>query len=134
MRNRYFGVEEANRLVPHLARTFETVRGWVARLEALKEALASAETSEARVFVLRAECEEVEGRIRQELEQLEELGVEVKAVDGLVDFRALRGEQVVYLCWRFGEAAITYWHTLESGFAGRQPIRRGEEFARTWVS
>jgi hypothetical protein len=41
---------------------------------------------------------------------------------GLVDFLALRDGQEVYLCWRFGEPEIQYWHDIETGFAGRQPI------------
>jgi hypothetical protein len=41
---------------------------------------------------------------------------------GLVDFRSVRNGEEVYLCWRQGEERISHWHTLESGFAGRQPI------------
>jgi len=41
---------------------------------------------------------------------------------GLVDFLALRDGREVYLCWRFGEPEIQYWHDPQAGFAGRQPI------------
>ena len=41
---------------------------------------------------------------------------------GLVDFPALRGEQEVYLCWVDGEPDIGYWHELDAGYAGRQPL------------
>jgi hypothetical protein len=41
---------------------------------------------------------------------------------GLVDFLAVRDGREVYLCWRFGEPEIQYWHDIEAGFAGRQPI------------
>ena len=41
---------------------------------------------------------------------------------GMVDFLALREGREVYLCWRFDEPEIQYWHDLEAGFAGRQPI------------
>ena len=41
---------------------------------------------------------------------------------GMVDFLALREGREVYLCWRFDEPEIQYWHDLEVGFAGRQPI------------
>ena len=41
---------------------------------------------------------------------------------GLVDFLAVRDGRKVYLCWRFGEPEIQYWHDIEAGFAGRQPI------------
>lgn len=41
---------------------------------------------------------------------------------GLVDFLAVRDGREVYLCWRYGEPEIQYWHDMEGGFAGRQPI------------
>ena len=28
----------------------------------------------------------------------------------------------MFLCWRLGEAEVSYWHELDSGFAGRQPL------------
>lgn len=42
---------------------------------------------------------------------------------GLIDFPHIRenGEEV-YLCWLAGEEDILFWHRLEDGFAGRQPI------------
>ena len=56
--------------------------------------------------------------------ELEALGVELKdPLTGLLDFRARRQGQEVYLCWRLGEDAVGHWHTLDGGFAGRRPIR-----------
>lgn len=50
-------------------------------------------------------------------------GCELKDLDaGLVDFPHHRDGQIVFLCWKRGEARIEYWHDLESGFAGRQPL------------
>jgi hypothetical protein len=39
---------------------------------------------------------------------------------GLVDFPALRDGREVYLCWRYGEEQLAYWHEIDAGFAGRQ--------------
>ncbi len=52
------------------------------------------------------------------------LGAEVKDLDlGLVDFRTVRGGREVYLCWKFGEGErITWWHEIETGYAGRRLI------------
>ncbi|MCC6957000.1 MAG: DUF2203 domain-containing protein [Anaerolineales bacterium] len=40
---------------------------------------------------------------------------------GLVDFPALRDGREVYLCWKFDEDGVRFWHDVDSGFAGRQP-------------
>ncbi|MBI3871757.1 MAG: DUF2203 domain-containing protein [candidate division Zixibacteria bacterium] len=54
---------------------------------------------------------------------LEEKGIFVKDIDnGLVDFPHLRDNEEVFLCWRIGEKTVAYWHDLESGFRGRQPL------------
>lgn len=50
-------------------------------------------------------------------------GVLIKDVNiGLLDFPALKDGREVYLCWQYGEGEIAYWHEIEAGFAGRQPI------------
>ena len=55
--------------------------------------------------------------------ELESLGVELKdPMSGLLDFRAQREGEEVYLCWRLGEDSVDYWHSLDSGFAGRRPM------------
>lgn len=132
---RYFSVEEANRLVPLLTRTFERVRPWVERAEQLADTLSSREsTSDVHLETLREEREALLERIRGELLQLQEMGLEIKGADGLVDFRAHRGEDAVYLCWRFGEPSVTHWHELEDGFAGRRPIDSPDDFAPTYLS
>ncbi len=41
---------------------------------------------------------------------------------GLLDFPALKDGREVYLCWQYGEGDIAFWHEVEAGFAGRQPI------------
>ena len=51
------------------------------------------------------------------------LGVELKDVEqGLVDFRGKVGTRDAYLCWKEGEAAVTHWHELDTGFGGRKPM------------
>ncbi len=58
-----------------------------------------------------------------ELARLHELGVELKdPAIGLIDFRSLREGRVVYLCWRLGEPTVAYWHDLDAGYGGRQPL------------
>lgn len=55
--------------------------------------------------------------------QIQDLGVLIKDINlGLLDFPALRDGREVYLCWQYGEGEIAFWHEVEAGFAGRQPI------------
>jgi hypothetical protein len=56
--------------------------------------------------------------------ELEALGVQLKDYDrGLLDFPSMREGRVVLLCWQLGEGdRIEWWHDLETGFGGRQPI------------
>jgi hypothetical protein len=57
--------------------------------------------------------------------QIQDTGVLIKDINtGLLDFPAIRNGQEVYLCWQVGEEGIEYWHEVEAGFAGRQPIDR----------
>ena len=66
----------------------------------------------------------VANEIEALLHELAELGVEVKDMNtGLIDFRAHRDGEEVYLCWRLGEGdRIAWWHTLDGGFLGRRPL------------
>ena len=42
---------------------------------------------------------------------------------GLIDFPSLREGRVVLLCWQMGEGdQLEWWHEVEAGFAGRQPL------------
>jgi len=56
--------------------------------------------------------------------ELEDLGVEVKDLDyGLVDFPAEKYGESVMLCWRYGEADVSFWHKPEEGYGGRKPLK-----------
>ena len=63
-------------------------------------------------------------RLREYVEELRALGVEPKSgTEGLVDFPALLNGRKVYLCWKLGESRVLFWHDLEAGYVGRQPVR-----------
>ncbi len=62
-------------------------------------------------------------RLQGYVEELRELGVEPKsATDGLVDFPTIIEGRMAYLCWKFGEPEIRFWHDVESGYRGRRPL------------
>jgi hypothetical protein len=61
--------------------------------------------------------------VRQLLGALQEAGIVVRDIDrGLIDFPAIREGDEVYLCWELGEDAIDWWHDLDDGYRGRQPL------------
>ena len=55
--------------------------------------------------------------------QVQDTGVLFKDINlGLLDFPALKAGREVYLCWKYGEDDIEFWHEIQAGYAGRQPI------------
>ncbi|MBK9927755.1 MAG: DUF2203 domain-containing protein [Anaerolineales bacterium] len=57
------------------------------------------------------------------IHQIMDTGVQIKDINtGLLDFSALREGREVYLCWKYGEDDIAFWHEVDAGFIGRQPI------------
>jgi hypothetical protein len=62
-------------------------------------------------------------RLDAVLHRLQDMNIEVKDLSiGLIDFPALKDGRVIYLCWKYNEDRIQFWHEIEAGFAGRQPI------------
>ncbi len=124
LHERHWTPEEANQLRPIVGAT-------VRRLRAAREVLA--QDGFDSEFALLAEstggawpgAERAKAAIDVTLgfEALERLDIVVRDLDrGLVDFPAVIDGREVYLCWLVDEPAVTHWHAIESGFAGRQPL------------
>ena len=61
--------------------------------------------------------------LNQLVNRIQATGAVLKDLDlGLIDFPALRAGREVYLCWKYGEDQIRYWHDIDTGFSGRQPL------------
>jgi hypothetical protein len=81
----------------------------------------------------RGEMEASAQRVRESIAEIDSIGVQVKDLDaGLLDFPFRLDEEIVLLCWRMGETTIEHWHTMDSGFSGRQPV--DERFRRRSAS
>jgi hypothetical protein len=127
--DRLFTHAEAERLLPLLTDLLTRLRDEVAEVEETRERLAALPERQRHngrapeAARLEQRVAELVGSINALVERIQGLGVEIKDVrTGLVDFRTRRDDRVVYLCWRLGEPRIAYWHELDSGFAGRQPL------------
>jgi len=83
----------------------------------------------AAVARRRGQREKAIQEAKDTLAEIDAIGVQVKDLDtGLLDFPFQLEDRVVLLCWKQGETAITHWHTMEDGFAGRRPL--DERFTR----
>jgi len=66
---------------------------------------------------------EATAALKAEIEDLAARGILLRDPQaGLVDFPGEREGRPVYLCWRLGEDAVSFWHEVDSGFAGRKPL------------
>jgi len=62
-------------------------------------------------------------RLKEYVDELRQLGIELKnGVEGIVDFPSVMDDKPVCLCWKLGEPEVLYWHDVDAGFAGRQPL------------
>ena len=119
-----FTVSEANAALPKVVKKFEmvkakkdTVAGAQAELEAT-----TAGTMEQYVRAKRRLNSAVT-QFYAAVETLEETGAVVKDIDqGLLDFPAKMFDNEVWLCWKYGEGAISFWHEKETGFGSRKPL------------
>jgi hypothetical protein len=127
MAAKVFTVDEANRMLPLVERI---VRDIVAAHGVLQERAGEYSTldSEApgtdeRRRELRREIDSLTEQVNGYITELHRLGCLFKGFDeGLVDFYTLHGDQPVFLCWKLGEASIEWWHEIDAGYAGRQPL------------
>lgn len=122
-----FTLEEANALLPTVRGIVRRIQRTYARVSAAQEQARLAAAGAAHggggmeggaSYVLSlSDLAEASG-------ELEELGVQMKDYTrGLIDFPAMREGRVVLLCWQMGEGdELEWWHDLEAGFAGRQPL------------
>jgi hypothetical protein len=122
---RLFTVEEANALLPKLLELLEDV---ARHRDALRERAPHMEP------IIRSAGANGGGRAGSEygveaynlylaVERIRELGVILKDLDaGLLDFPHEREGRVVFLCWHPPEERVAFWHEIEAGYAGRQPI------------
>lgn len=120
-----FTLEEANALVPQLNELLEEMTKLRDKIVLVGQSLqpvvehagGNGGSKAGGEYVLLLQ------RFNASLSFFQELGCELKDLDqGLIDFPSYRDGKLIYLCWKRGEARIEFWHDLESGFAGRQPL------------
>ena len=122
--SRHYTLEEANAALAWVGET-------IVELRTAREGLSDEETRDALAEAGPQNGGGDPGRVvseaflelRAALTRLQEAEVVLRDLErGLVDFPSIRDDREVYLCWVEGEDEIGYWHDLEAGFAGREPL------------
>lgn len=124
---RVFTLQEAEKLLPHL----------IDRLGRLRSLRLSMEKRAPEIARLAERGRENAGnaagsaylhellQFEAELRGFSETGCILRDLDrGLLDFPAIVDGRKVFLCWIWGERSIEWWHEINSGFSGRQPLDR----------
>ena len=139
---RIYTPREANSLVSKLERIFSDLDGVRSRLKTIKAKMdvlemiwgeeVQAETNpdhrEYKHYV--EEVDQAKKDFDSTARKIQDLEGVVKSLEqGLVDFYGVVEGRLVFLCWKRGEKSIDFYHHLEDGFQGRQPIP-SEEPAR----
>ena len=129
---RLFTLEEATALLDQLREHVLAMQACKREIDVVRDRLSgAAERSsgnghvqdEAELGSDRRRAEALVDDLNQHLAAINEAGVEMKDVDqGLLDFPSERDGRVVFLCWKLGEDRIAWWHDVDAGFAGRQPL------------
>jgi hypothetical protein len=121
---KHYTRDEARALLPQ-------VRLWLKRIVQLREQL---EKHERRLDALSESGRDLGGDtvnswlrtvadIKEAFAEFQNREIQIKDVDrGLVDFPAFVGGKEVFLCWEQDEDDIEFWHDLDTGYAGREPL------------
>jgi hypothetical protein len=122
--SKHYTRDEANALLPQ-------IRVWLQQLEVLRaslrkhdqrvESLLEAGTDRGGPTV--NDWVRTMADIQHVMEEFRKREILIKDSErGLIDFPAIMGGREVFLCWESGEGDVEYWHDLEAGYGGREPL------------
>ena len=127
----YFTREEAEALLPQISIVLLQIQDYRKAIQQNEEELDALHTLamgnghhlHVGINKLQIELAEQIQTMQELINELSGFGCELKdPTIGLIDFLSMRIGREVYLCWHLGEERINFWHYLDAGFAGRQPL------------
>ncbi len=125
----FFTVAEADKALPEVIKKFEMAlakKNNVVRTQAEVEASAMGSMQDYVKSKKRLNAAVTE--YYRAVETLEDTGAVIKSIEqGLLDFPSKRFNEEVWLCWKYGETKIGFWHEKDSGFTGRKPLASSDE-------
>ncbi len=127
----FFTTNKANEALPDVIKKFEyslAKKNEVTKLEQQLQISISTTNSFEEYVTLKQKLNSAITKFYESVEILENTGVVVKSIEqGLLDFPSKRFNEEVWLCWKYGETEIKFWHEKDSGFLGRKPIEVSDE-------
>lgn len=127
----FFTTNEANSALPDVIKKYEYALAKNAEVKKIEQELqlTISTTNSFEAYVnLKQKLNSAITKFYESVEILENTGVVVKSIEqGLLDFPSKRFDEEVWLCWKYGETEIKFWHEKDSGFMGRKPIEVNDE-------
>jgi len=127
----FFTTNEANKVLPDVIKKFEYAlakKNEVTKLEQQLQISLSTTNSFEKYVTLKQNLNSAITQFYESVEILENTGVVVKSIEqGLLDFPSKRFDEEVWLCWKYGENQIKFWHEKDSGFMGRKPVEVSDD-------
>jgi len=127
----YFTTKDANLILPDVIKKFETAlekKNEILKLEQKLQMILSTTNSFDEYIPLKQKLNTIITQFYAASENLEKTGVVIKSIDqGLLDFPSKRFDEDVWLCWKYGETEIKFWHEKDSGYTGRKPVDVSDE-------
>ena len=123
-----FTVEQANRTLPLVSRIAADIVRTHKSAASLQQQVDKLGVNSNQRNDFEKQIERTMDRMGGLIEELKQVGCELKDFQiGLIDFIGKHQGRDVCLCWKLGETQIGFWHELDQGFSGRQPISLLEE-------
>ena len=126
--DKLFSEEEANELIPRLEILMRQLQMQATSLRERIDELAVTDPSVmhsamSEIVTRYPELRSFATNMADAAAQIESMGCILKDIDlGLIDFPYDSGDEVVFLCWQFGESRVVAWHSVDTGFSERQPL------------
>ncbi len=117
-----FSLQEANKTLPLVKKIVADILVVGQRIRGLAERMGES-------FDSNPEVESSFDELKELIMELETLGCSYRDFNftvGLVDFPAIINNEHVLLCWRSDEEEIKFYHGVNAGYTGRQPIPQTE--------
>ncbi len=130
--SRFYSIDEANGAVPEVERILAALRDQRVELIALRDRVVAASPPDdeaptadvaERIRLLRLGMQGLIDQMQAGVARLVELDITLRDIPtGLIDFPALVSGTPIWLCWRLGEATVSYWHSHDEGFDARRSL------------